>query len=57
MWRDLDQSMREGILATLPGGGIGDASDLGAIVGFLCSEQARFINGATVDVNGGQWMG
>jgi NAD(P)-dependent dehydrogenase (short-subunit alcohol dehydrogenase family) len=57
MWRDLDQSKREGILATLPGGGIGDASDLGAIVGFLCSEQARFINGATVDVNGGQWMG
>lgn len=57
MWRELDESLRAGILATLPGGGIGDAADLAAVIVFLCSPEARYINGATVDVNGGQWMG
>ena len=35
----------------------GDPSDLAAVVAFLCSPEARYITGATLDVNGGQWMG
>ena len=57
MWRDLEETKRQGILATLPGGGIGDPVDLAAVIEFLCSEQAGYINGATIDINGGQWMG
>ena len=57
MWQALDENRRRGILATLPGGGIGDSADLAGIVAFLCSNEARYINGATIDVNGGQWMG
>jgi 3-oxoacyl-[acyl-carrier protein] reductase len=57
MWRDLDETLRRRILATLPGGGIGDAADLAGVIGFLCGDEARYINGATIDVNGGQWMG
>ncbi len=31
--------------------------DLAAVVGFLCGPHADYITGATIDVNGGQWMG
>ena len=57
MWRDLEETKRQGILATLPGGGIGDPVDLAAVIEFLCSDRAGYINGATIDINGGQWMG
>jgi NAD(P)-dependent dehydrogenase (short-subunit alcohol dehydrogenase family) len=42
-----------------PGGdrGPGDPRDLAATIVHLCSDEARYITGATVDVNGGQWMG
>lgn len=58
MWHALDPDRRERILAMLPGGnGPGDPDDLAAAVVFLCSSAAGYITGATLDVNGGQWMG
>ena len=58
MWDALDADLRARILAMLPGGtGPGDPDDLAAAVVFLCSTAARYITGATLDINGGQWMG
>jgi len=58
MWAALDAERRERILGMIPGGeGPGDPADLAATVVHLCSPEARYINGATIDVNGGQWMG
>ena len=58
MWDALDEARRERILSTIPGGtGPGDPADLAALIAHLCSPAARYINGSTVDVNGGQWMG
>jgi len=57
MWQALDGDRREAILAMHPGDAIGDPADLAGVVAFLCSDDARYVNGATVDVNGGQWMG
>jgi NAD(P)-dependent dehydrogenase (short-subunit alcohol dehydrogenase family) len=58
MWTALDAERRERILGMIPGGeGPGDPADLAATVVHLCSPEARYINGATIDVNGGQWMG
>ena len=31
---------------------MGDPADFGSIVAFLCSEQARFVNGAALVVDG-----
>jgi len=39
-----------------PDGPIGDPTDFGAIVTFLCSEQASFITGAAVNVDGGAYQ-
>jgi 3-oxoacyl-[acyl-carrier protein] reductase len=58
MWSALDETNRARMLAMIPGGrGPFDPADLAAAVVFLCSPEARSITGATLDVNGGQWMG
>jgi 3-oxoacyl-[acyl-carrier protein] reductase len=41
----------------IPTGTIGSAADFGEIVAFLCSEQARFITGAHIPVDGGAHAG
>lgn len=59
MWQALDAALRHRILSMQPGGdrGPGDPRDLAATIAHLCSDEARYITGATIDVNGGQWMG
>jgi len=49
---DLDQLAQE-----IPVGFVGDADDFGAVVAFLCSEQARFVTGVSVLVDGGVHQG
>ncbi len=41
----------------IPAATIGDPADFGAVVAFLCSEQARYITGAHVNVDGGAYAG
>jgi 3-oxoacyl-[acyl-carrier protein] reductase len=43
--------------AGVPVGFVGDAGDFGQVVAFLCSEQARFITGAHLPVDGGVYAG
>jgi NAD(P)-dependent dehydrogenase (short-subunit alcohol dehydrogenase family) len=57
MWAALDLDLRERILAGLPGDGPGNPDDLASIVHFLCGSSTGYLTGATIDVNGGQWMG
>lgn len=41
----------------IPAGVIGDPKDFGDVVAFLCSESAKFITGANLQVDGGQYSG
>ncbi|MCW2792910.1 MAG: NAD(P)-dependent oxidoreductase [Nocardioides sp.] len=50
---EVNQAMQRDI----PVGRLGTPEDTAAVVGFLVSDQAGFVNGATVDANGGSWMG
>jgi len=46
----------EKIVAKIPVGRLGQASEIARSVGFLCSEDAGFVTGSTMSVNGGQHM-
>jgi len=45
------------IAAGIEAGTIGRPEDFGAVAAFLCSEQARFITGAAIPVDGGEYAG
>ncbi|MBN8606370.1 MAG: acetoacetyl-CoA reductase [Caulobacterales bacterium] len=44
------------IVATIPVGRLGKAEEIAAMVAFLASDQAAFITGATMTVNGAQYI-
>lgn len=46
----------EKIVAKIPVGRLGQASEIARAVGFFCSEDAGFVTGSTMSVNGGQHM-
>ena len=46
-----------GAAGAVPMGKLGDPADFGAVVAFLCSEQARFITGAALPIDGGATKG
>ncbi|WP_421566367.1 3-oxoacyl-ACP reductase FabG [Ochrobactrum sp. EDr1-4] len=52
---DIDSPHNKTALARIPVGRIGTVDDVANVVGFLASEQSGFINGAILDVNGGEF--
>ena len=50
------EKVRDSIVAQIPAGRLGEASEIARCVVFLASEDAGFITGATLTANGGQYM-
>lgn len=46
----------EKIVAKIPVGRLGHAEEIARGVGFLCSQEAGFVTGSTMSINGGQHM-
>ncbi|HEY5094284.1 MAG TPA: SDR family NAD(P)-dependent oxidoreductase [Candidatus Eremiobacteraceae bacterium] len=47
---------RDEIVAEIPIGRVGEPNDVAGIVAFLASPMADYLNGATIDVNGGSYV-
>lgn len=56
MVRKVPQEILDKIIATIPVGRLGDPDDIARSVMFLIEDEAGFITGATLDINGGQQM-
>jgi 3-oxoacyl-[acyl-carrier protein] reductase len=52
----LNDKQREGILSRVPAGRLGAPDDIAAAVVFLASNEAAYVTGATIHVNGGMAM-
>ena len=46
----------KGIIANIPVGRLGAAMEIGRCVAYLASDDAGFVTGATISINGGQYM-
>ena len=56
MTRELPDAQREALLTQIPLGRLGQAEEVAKVVGFLASDGAAYVTGATVPVNGGMYM-
>jgi len=56
MTRQLPDAQRDALQAQIPLGRLGQAEEVAAAVAFLVSEQAGYITGETLHVNGGMYM-
>jgi acetoacetyl-CoA reductase len=50
------ENVLEKIVARIPVGRLGHAEEIARGVAFLCSENAGFVTGSTMSINGGQHM-
>ena len=49
-----EDTIARGMLATVPAGRFAEASELGAVIAFLCAPAAGYINGVNLPVDGGR---
>jgi len=54
---DMTEEMREFALKAIPAGRMGQAEDVAAAISFLASDDASYISGAIIPVDGGMGMG
>ena len=57
MTRALDERIQEGALQFIPAKRVGTAAEVAGVVSFLASEDASYISGAVIPVDGGMGMG
>lgn len=56
MTEELTDEQKKAILSQIPAGQLGQAKDIAKAVAFLASEDAGYITGETIHVNGGLYM-
>ncbi|KZZ20396.1 3-oxoacyl-[acyl-carrier-protein] reductase, partial [Oleiphilus sp. HI0078] len=57
MTEELSDTVKASMLATIPMQRLGQPEEVASVVGFLASQQASYITGETIHVNGGMFMG
>ena len=57
MTDQIDEKFKEAIIAKIPSNRLGKPEDIANAVIFLSSDQSDYINGETIHVNGGMYMG
>lgn len=56
MTKALTEDQKDLMLGQIPLGRLGAPEEIGALVGFLCGDEAGYITGETLHINGGMYM-
>lgn len=56
MTRELNDSLREGMLSSIPLARFGEPEEIASVVVFLAGDGGAYITGETIEVNGGMYM-
>ena len=56
MTEKINEKSKEILIGKIPAGAIGSGEDVSNCVAFLASDEAKYINGETIHVNGGLYM-
>tara|TARA_E500000331_G_C17131846_1_gene658586 strand:- start:662 stop:970 length:309 start_codon:yes stop_codon:yes gene_type:complete len=56
MTRELGEDQAEVLLARVPLGRLGNPQEVAALVNFLAGDEAGYITGETIHINGGMYM-
>ena len=56
MVKDLSEKVIDSIVAQIPAGRLGQAEEIARCVVFLAADSSGFINGATLNANGAQYL-
>ena len=57
MTEKIDEKFKESIISKIPSGRLGKPKDIANVVVFLASSKSDYINGETIHVNGGLYLG
>ena len=55
-WDSRPEEERQKILAGIPLGRVAKPDEIATVIAFLASDDASYVNGVCIDVNGGSWM-
>ena len=56
MTDELSEEQRQSMLDRIPAGRLGEVSEVAALATFLAGEEAGYITGETIHINGGMYM-
>ncbi len=57
MTDQINEKYKEMLLSKIPANRLGEPKDVANVVVFLCSDHSNYINGETIHVNGGMYLG
>ena len=57
MTEKINEDFKKNLISKIPSGNLGSGEDVSNCVAFLASDLAKYINGETIHVNGGMYMG
>ncbi len=55
-WESRPEEERRKILTGIPLGRVAEPEEVATVIAFLASDDASYVNGVCIDVNGGSWM-
>jgi 3-oxoacyl-[acyl-carrier protein] reductase len=56
IWKSLPKEVADNVIAAIPAGRPGETEEIAAAISFLASEEASYITGEEIDINGGSHM-